>query len=480
MWNLSGGTPRNYITTGAILSPTTYYMISGRYGNGGVLNNILNVNGQEISNNTISQAHDASPVQIGAYNGGNYLDGKIAEAIVYDRALTDNEIDKIESYLAIKYGFTIDNTAGGTSGDYTSSDGTVLWDADQNSGTYHNDILGLGKDEAELFYRKQSKTNDDSLRVYVGAFSSGNDANSGTITNDISYLTIGNNKGLLAATSASNVNTPNDIFSRFERIWKVTNTNFNDDYTLEFKWKNIGDFDINDIRLLVDDDEDFSDASVFSSTNGLTFTEGSIIVSGVGVTHIPANSTRYFTIGSVDSGTPLPIELINFNAVINDGAAHLNWQTSMELSNDFFTVERSLDLTSFEAVAQIPGAGNSNKLLNYFYTDENPYQGVSYYRLKQTDYNGDYEYSQIRSVTNSSSSRNLKVYPNPSTGLITIEGLKEIHSSLLVHNIFGENVSGLTKKTKANENQISLDLYGLKNGIYFLRVEGTVFKLVKE
>jgi len=466
------------MTSGAILSPTTYYVASARYG-AGDKTNILNINGNEIISNTTIQNHGTSNVRIGSLGSTELLDGKIAEAIVYDRALTDSEIDKVESYLAIKYGFTLDNTSGGSSGDYTSSDGSLLWDASL-SPTYHNDVIAIGKDITELLYRKQSKTTDDSLRIFVDVLAASNGSNNGIITEDISYITIGNNKGRLRASMASNTEKPADITSRLERIWKVTNTNFVDSYTLEIEWMNLGDFDINDIRLLVDTDDNFSDATIFSTANGLIFSNGSILISGINTNHIPANSTRFLTIGSADAGTPLPIELLSFNAVMNHGVVDLNWVTATELRNDFFTVERSVDLNSFETVATINGAGNSSVALNYSHVDENPYDGVSYYRLKQTDYNGDFEYNAIRSVNMTPAATEFKVYPNPTSGLIIIEGLTDKKPNIAIYNVWGENVSYLIKKRTSNETRFSTDLSALPNGIYLLKIESSVFKLVKE
>ncbi len=178
-------------------------------------------------------------------------------------------------------------------------------------------------------------------------------------------------------------------------------------------------------------------------------------------------------------GALLPIELVSFDAVVNNDAVNIEWQTAMELNNDFFTVERSRDLTYFEVLDTISGAGNSNTHLFYSYDDINPLEGVSYYRLKQTDYNGDFDYSLIRSVTTSPVNRELYLYPNPTTGLIYIEGTTNSSSTLRVDNIFGENVSQTILKTNISENKISLDLSSLKNGIYFLKIDDVVFRLVK-
>src|SRR6185436_3568977 len=93
-----------------------------------------------------------------------------------------------------------------------------------------------------------------------------------------------------------------------------------------------------------------------------------------------------------------PIELIYFDAKLAEGHVELSWATATELNNDFFTVERSADGTHFEEVLRKPGAGNSTVTLYYSDFDEMPLHGYSYYRLKQTDYDGHYTYSEIKTV----------------------------------------------------------------------------------
>ncbi len=95
----------------------------------------------------------------------------------------------------------------------------------------------------------------------------------------------------------------------------------------------------------------------------------------------------------------LPIELSLFEAHMQDDQTVLcSWQTQSEINNDYFTLERSVDAINFEQIFMIEGAGNSNQILNYDYIDQDPYNQVSYYRLKQTDFDGSYSYSEIREV----------------------------------------------------------------------------------
>jgi len=89
---------------------------------------------------------------------------------------------------------------------------------------------------------------------------------------------------------------------------------------------------------------------------------------------------------------PLPIELLSFTANADHEFVRLHWATATETNNDFFTIERSTNLNDWEVLGFIDGAGNSSRPLQYVFTDYNPLSGISYYRLKQTDYDGKYEY----------------------------------------------------------------------------------------
>jgi len=122
-----------------------------------------------------------------------------------------------------------------------------------------------------------------------------------------------------------------------------------------------------------------------------------------------------FTFSSKSAAVnPLPIELLYFTATYNNDTKHvdLDWVTSSEENNDYFTVEKSGDAKDFELVVQVPGAGTSNQTLYYEAVDKYPYEGVSYYRLKQTDYDGEYAYSNLVAV-NVSKDLNFSVRPNP-------------------------------------------------------------------
>ena len=117
----------------------------------------------------------------------------------------------------------------------------------------------------------------------------------------------------------------------------------------------------------------------------------------------------------VDQSAPLPVELLSFGASFADGDVSLRWVTSSELNNDFFSIERSESGEKFSEIARVPGAGTTNLAQRYTVIDESPLPGVSYYRLKQTDYDGKYSYSQVVRVEVDGAGI-WAVTPNPNAG----------------------------------------------------------------
>jgi hypothetical protein len=117
----------------------------------------------------------------------------------------------------------------------------------------------------------------------------------------------------------------------------------------------------------------------------------------------------------VDQSAPLPIELLSFDARYGNGEVNLRWATETELNNDFFTIERSETGERFSELARVAGSGTTNLPTQYETTDSNPIPCVSYYRLKQTDYDGKFSYSAVVRVEVDASDI-WSVVPNPNAG----------------------------------------------------------------
>lgn len=98
---------------------------------------------------------------------------------------------------------------------------------------------------------------------------------------------------------------------------------------------------------------------------------------------------------TLGNGNPLPISLLYFDAQPAESRVDVSWITSSEINNDYFTVEKSIDGVDFTSIGAVDGAGNSSAILNYSYPDYFPVHGISYYRLKQTDFDGQFSYSPI-------------------------------------------------------------------------------------
>jgi len=191
-----------------------------------------------------------------------------------------------------------------------------------------------------------------------------------------------------------------------------------------------------------------------------------------------AQSTE-FILGS--NNFPLPVKLISFNAIVNDKYVDLMWITLTEINNDYFTIERSKNGINWEEIETVTGAGNSSTRLEYFKSDYEPYSGVSYYRLKQTDFDGAYTYSNIVTVNiYSADITDINVYPNPvkAGSNLTIDLINYTQASIEVELL---DVTGrVVLNEKYNNNQIiSLEISSqLEAGIYSLRIGNQIQKLI--
>ncbi len=116
---------------------------------------------------------------------------------------------------------------------------------------------------------------------------------------------------------------------------------------------------------------------------------------------------------------PLPVELFSFKAQLNKlNQVDVKWATASEVNNDYFTVERTRNFNSIEPLAKIPGNGTTSMLHHYSFIDKNPMKGLSYYRIKQTDFDGGFAYTDWRAINTNDNHESNKLlvhnlYPNP-------------------------------------------------------------------
>ena len=162
----------------------------------------------------------------------------------------------------------------------------------------------------------------------------------------------------------------------------------------------------------------------------------------------------------------LPIKLKTFTAKKENNNVNINWITATEINNDYFTIEHSLDGVNFRKIETIKGGGNSNKQQKYSIIDNNPDEGINYYRLKQTDFDGTYTYSKIQAVNFTQSENSyVNIYPNPVIGqVLNIETNSE-NSSINLYNCIGEKMK-ITITNSSNKHIINVS--ELPKGIYFI------------
>lgn len=107
---------------------------------------------------------------------------------------------------------------------------------------------------------------------------------------------------------------------------------------------------------------------------------------------------KFILEGTPDPSFSLPVELINFDVLGNDSYVKLDWSTASEINNSHFEVQKSSDAENWITMTIVKGAGNSTKTINYYAKDLSPRNGLNYYRLRQVDFNGAYEYSKVQAV----------------------------------------------------------------------------------
>jgi len=177
----------------------------------------------------------------------------------------------------------------------------------------------------------------------------------------------------------------------------------------------------------------------------------------------------------------LPVELLHFTTSLIDGKTKLEWTTGSEINNDKFEIYRSGNGIEWELLTTVSGAGNSVETINYKVYDNNPPIGVvSYYILKQVDFDGTYAYSPIKWVFNGDTN-SPSIVPNPNNGNFTINFRQQLKEdvSILIRDQHGRIVYS-TSFLKGNFTQsISMNLeFNLSAGIYYVegRNNASVFR----
>jgi hypothetical protein len=140
----------------------------------------------------------------------------------------------------------------------------------------------------------------------------------------------------------------------------------------------------------------------------------------VSVTHPYAGLRMGIDSIYITTTTILPVELVKYSAKAIVDRVQIEWTTATETNNNYFVIEKSKNNFEWTDLIKVIGAGNSNRIIDYSAIDDHPFPGISYYRLKQVDYDGRFTYSKTESV-NLKTEFATKIYPNPASHYLYIE-----------------------------------------------------------
>jgi hypothetical protein len=185
---------------------------------------------------------------------------------------------------------------------------------------------------------------------------------------------------------------------------------------------------------------------------------------------------------TITASNPLPVRLLSFSAKkINSDRVLVSWATSMEHLTDYFEIQRSTDNNSFQAIGKVKAVGESETPKYYSMNDNNPLAGLSYYRLKEMDKDGNFYFSPVVSVK-IDQPEGLEIYPNPADHYTNINSFRYPILEVKVYDVAGKLVENI--QSGNGQYMIRINTADLSKGVYIITVKttNTVYrqKLFKE
>jgi len=280
------------------------------------------------------------------YYNGRYFDGRISEVIAFSRLLNLAEIQRVDSYLAIKYGI-------GLSKNYINSIGETIWDMAANNG-YNYDIAGIMRDDGSALDQRQSKAANDNeiLSIGKGTIASSNPNNPNSFGTNLDCFIWGSNGG---ATFAIETTEKPGVYARLGREWKVAEPKNNvGTVRIQFDLADNGTISsVSHLKLLVDSDGDFTNATIATGT----FTQSGSYY----YIDYDLSNGQYFTLATTDASTPLKPETISkpgvsINTTSIDPSAELHIAASSGTAGDRYkgVLLPRMDESAMNSIASPP------------------------------------------------------------------------------------------------------------------------------
>lgn len=187
-----------------------------------------------------------------------------------------------------------------------------------------------------------------------------------------------------------------------------------------------------------------------------------------------------FTVSGWSATGILPVKLVSFSGYPVEGGNKLIWTTESEINNDYFIVQKSSNTKDFFDVGIVDGNGNSNTANNYSFFDLSPSPKISYYRLKQIDFNGKYEYSELVAVS-ANKQVEVSIYPNPTADnlFFDITGNDDEVITICYIDVIGNSIKETISISHGKNTYRTNEFSKLKMGIYFVQMVNENNEIIK-
>jgi len=397
------------------------------------------------------------------------MNGDIAEVIVYSVSNAGINRNKVESYLALKYGITLGTPASPLS--YISSAGTTFWTA---NATYQRNVFGIGADNASGLVQSTSNSINSGSGNGTGKNGLGNlvlTANS-TLTNQ-QFLMIGADAGSLSEETINSTIGPSSAIGsvRVFRNWKVQNTGAIGPVKLTFDKTGLsltGGNTASKYWLVIDND---GDGDYNTGTQG--YIQASSITSNIITFNSPtlSNNVVFTLVTKVNTIIPLPLNWGHFTASAQQHTVTLQWTTGNEVDVDHFEIERSANAIDFTRAGSMEAKNGSGEQ-TYTFRLEEPAGGDFAYRIRAIDRDGAARLSEIRTV-HMAGSFVLQIRSNPvRDNQLQLEiGLPQKSQVMIqLADRQGNPVLKAEKPLEQGSNHLTIDLSSLAAGLYFVQV----------
>jgi len=226
--------------------------------------------------------------------------------------------------------------------------------------------------------------------------------------------------------------------------------------------------------VLQEDHRSFIGSGPYTLNNGQSLMVGFGVVAGENLADLQSNTDAAQAIWD---NVIIPVELTSFTGSVNhQGEVILNWSTATEVNNQLFEIERKTETTEFVTIGYVNGYGTTTDPQEYSYIDENIETGIYFYRLKQIDFQGTYEYSDVIELDVKGPSHFAlgQNYPNPFNPSTQIEfRIPETGNvKLAVYNLVGEEVALLVNgQVEAGVHEVTFNASNLPSGAYFYKLQ---------